>query len=317
MGADGRLGPMSMRPLKVGVQLPEVEWPVRWPQLRDMAQTAEGVGFDSIWVGDHLLYRRETGNVGPWEVWTSLAGLAEATTKVEIGPLVAATSFHSPAMLAKMAATVDEISGGRLVLGLGAGWNEPDYTAFGFPYDQRVSRFEEAFTIIRTLLRDGYIDFQGKFYEARDCQLVPRGAPERHPNGPPLMLGSTSPRMLSIALPYVDAWNEWHDRFGNTPDGIATLRAKVDESCRAAGRDPREVVRTVTVLVQLTGGTGRPTSYATPTKPFDGTRPEEMAATLNRYAHEGISHVQLVLDPITTRSIEECKPILEALDRPA
>ena len=153
---------MNGRPLKVGVQLPEVERLVPWPELRDMAQTAESVGFDSLWLGDHLLYRRPDGNVGPWEVWTSLAGIAEATTRVEIGPLVASTSFHSPPMLAKMAATVDEISSGRLILGLGAGWNEPDYTAFGFPYDQRVSRFEEAFTIIRTLLRDGHIDFEGK-----------------------------------------------------------------------------------------------------------------------------------------------------------
>ena len=303
------------RPLKVGVQLPEVEWPVRWPQLRDMAQTAEGIGLDSIWVGDHLLYRRETGNVGPWEVWTSLAGLAEATKKVEIGPLVAATSFHAPAMLAKMAATVDEISGGRLILGLGAGWNEPDYTAFGFPYDKRVSRFEEAFTIIRTLLREGHIDFVGEFYEARDCELVPRGAPERHPNGPPLMLGTTRPRMLSIAMPYVDAWNEWHDRFGNKPDAIPALRDAVDAACREAGRDPAEVARTVTVLVHLTGGEGRSSSYAQPTPPHDGTKPEEMAQTLRAYAAQGISHVQLVLDPITAESIEECAPILAALDR--
>ena len=188
------------RPLKVGVQLPEVERVVRWPELREMAQMAEGVGFDSVWLGDHLLYRRETGNVGPWEVWTSLAGLAEATSRIELGPLVAATSFHSPAMLAKMAATVDEISGGRLILGLGAGWNEADYTGFGFAYDRRVSRFEEAFTIIRTLLHDGFIDFHGRFYDAADCELNPRGAPDVHPNGPPLMVGSTSPRMLSITM---------------------------------------------------------------------------------------------------------------------
>jgi alkanesulfonate monooxygenase SsuD/methylene tetrahydromethanopterin reductase-like flavin-dependent oxidoreductase (luciferase family) len=302
------------RPLKVGVQLPEVEYPVRWTQLRDMAQAAEGIGLDSVWVGDHLLYRRESGNVGPWEVWTSLAGLAEATSKVELGPLVAATSFHSPPMLAKMAATVDEISGGRLILGLGAGWNEPDYTAFGFPYDQRVSRFEEAFTIIRTLLREGRIDFHGKFYTAQDCELAPRGAVERHPNGPPLMLGTTRPRMLSIAMPHVDAWNEWHDRFGNDPDNIPALRDAVDSACREAGRDPAEVIRTVTVLVHLTGGQGRSSSYAKPTPPHDGTRPEEMAQILRRYAAQGISHVQLVLDPITVESIGECAPILAALD---
>jgi alkanesulfonate monooxygenase SsuD/methylene tetrahydromethanopterin reductase-like flavin-dependent oxidoreductase (luciferase family) len=303
------------RPLKVGVQLPEVERLVGWPELRDMAQTAEGIGFDSLWLGDHLLYRRPDGNVGPWEVWTSLAGIAEATTRVEIGPLVAATSFHSPAMLAKMAATVDEISGGRLILGLGAGWNETDYTAFGFPFDQRVSRFEEAFTIIRTLLREGAIDFEGKFYSVRDSELRPRGAVERHPKGPPLMVGSTSPRMLAITAPHVDAWNEWHDKFRNSVDGVAPLMAQVDEAARAAGRDPKEIARTVTILVQMTGGKGRSSSYTDPTPPQDGTRPDDMAASLRRYADAGISHVQLVLDPITVESIAECGAILEALDK--
>jgi alkanesulfonate monooxygenase SsuD/methylene tetrahydromethanopterin reductase-like flavin-dependent oxidoreductase (luciferase family) len=280
-----------------------------------MAHTAEDVGFDSLWAGDHLLYRRPSGNVGPWEVWTTLAALAEATQRVEIGPLVAATSFHSPPMLAKMAATVDEISGGRLILGLGAGWDEPDYSAFGFPYDQRVSRFEEAFTIIRTLLREGQIDFEGRFYTARDCELVPRGATSRHPNGPPLMVGSTSPRMLTITAPHVDMWNEWHDKFGNQPENVAPLMAQVDEAARVAGRAPAEIARTVTVLVQLTGGRGRSSSYTNPTQPQDGTKPTEMAATLRRYAAAGISHVQLVLDPITVDSIAECAPILEALDK--
>jgi alkanesulfonate monooxygenase SsuD/methylene tetrahydromethanopterin reductase-like flavin-dependent oxidoreductase (luciferase family) len=306
---------VSNRPLKIGVQLPEVERLVGWPELRDMAQTAEGVGFDSLWLGDHLLYRRPDGNVGPWEVWTSLAGLAEATERVEIGPLVASTSFHSPAMLAKMAATVDEISGGRLILGLGAGWNEPDYSAFGFAYDQRVSRFEEAFTIIRTLLREGAIDFKGKFYEVRDSELRPRGAVERHPNGPPLMVGSTSPRMLAITAPHVDMWNEWHDRFRNSVDGLAPLMAQVDDAARAAGREPAAIERTVTALVQMSGGHGRRTSYADPTPSHDGTNPDEMAALLRRYADAGISHVQLVLDPITEASIAECAPILEALDK--
>ncbi|HSG86354.1 MAG TPA: LLM class flavin-dependent oxidoreductase, partial [Candidatus Limnocylindrales bacterium] len=120
------------RPIRVGVQLPEVEREVRWPELRAMARLAEDVGFDSLWVGDHLLYRFASGETrGPWEAWTTLAGLAEATERIALGPLVASTSFHSPAMLAKQAATVDEISGGRLILGLGAGWNETEYRAFG------------------------------------------------------------------------------------------------------------------------------------------------------------------------------------------
>jgi len=162
--------------MKVGVQLPEVEWVARWPQLREMARTAEEIGLDSIWVGEHLLYRDDgLPSRGPWEAWTSLAAIAAATERIELGPLVAATSFHNPAMLAKQAATVDEISGGRLVLGLGAGWNEPEYLAYGFPFDHRVSRFEEAFTIIRTLLADGHCDFHGTYYDLRDCELLPRG----------------------------------------------------------------------------------------------------------------------------------------------
>src|SRR3954466_12766151 len=147
------------RPCRVGVQLPEVERRVGWAELISMARTAEAVGFDSLWLGDHLLYDPPDGSTrGPWEVWTSLAALAAVTERVEIGPLVASTSFHPPAMLAKQAATVDAISGGRLILGLGAGWNEREYRAFGFPFDHRVSRFEEAFTIVRGLLREGRMD---------------------------------------------------------------------------------------------------------------------------------------------------------------
>src|SRR4029450_6341733 len=144
------------RPLKVCVQLPEVEYVASWPQLREMARTAEAIGLDSVWLGDHLLYQWEDApSRGPWEAWTALTAIAAVTERVAIGPLVACTSFHNPAMLAKKAATLDEISGGRLILGLGAGWNETEYRAFGFPYDHRVSRFEEAFTIIHTLLREG------------------------------------------------------------------------------------------------------------------------------------------------------------------
>ncbi len=279
-----------------------------------MAVTAEDLGYDSLWVGDHLLYKpADRPPIGPWEAWTSLAGLAEATSRVELGPLVASTSFHSPPMLAKMAATVEEISNGRLILGLGAGWNEPDYTAYGFPYDHRASRFEEAFTIIRTLLRDGYIDFSGTYYEARDCTLVPRGP---RPNGPPLMLGSMGERMLRFAAPHIDAWNAWHDWFGNTPEGLSALNATVDDVVTAAGRDPSEVTRTTTVLVQLSGGTGRLSGgeFARPTEPLKGT-PEQIANGLCAYAAIGIGHVQLVLDPITVEAIEELAPVLELLDR--
>src|SRR5919107_2209302 len=153
------------RPCKIGVQLPEVERFVPWPEYLDLARRVEAAGFDSVWLGDHLLYDLPDGSTrGPYEAWTTLAAIAAVTERVELGPLVASTAFHAPAMLAKQAATVDAVSGGRLILGLGAGWNEREYRAFGFPYDHRVSRFEEAFTILRELLREGRSDYHGTWY---------------------------------------------------------------------------------------------------------------------------------------------------------
>ena len=298
---------------RVGIQLPEVEWEARWPDLRAMAVRAEDLGFDSVWYGDHLLYRRP-GDVarGPWECWSILAGIAAVTSRIELGPLVAATAFHAPAMLAKKAATVDEISGGRLVLGLGAGWNETEFTAFGFPFDHRIDRFEEAFTIVRTLLRDGAIDFSGRYFTVRDCELAPRP----RAGGPPLLLGSSGPRMLRIAIPYMDAWNSWYDGFGNRPAGIGPLRARVDAACVEAGRRPSDVERTVAVLLRLPGGSGRLMGDTTMggIPPIQGT-PAEIATILRAFAAEGIGHVQLVVDPIAVASIETLAPVLEELDR--
>ncbi|HEU0244365.1 MAG TPA: LLM class flavin-dependent oxidoreductase [Candidatus Limnocylindrales bacterium] len=303
------------RPLGVGVQLPEVEREVRWPELRAIARTAEDAGFDSIWLGDHLLYRYASGETrGPWEAWTTLAGLAEATQRITLGPLVAATAFHVPFMLAKLAATVDEISDGRLVLGIGAGWNPVEFAALGAPFDHRISRFEESFTIVRTLLQDGAIDFEGEFFSARDAELLPRPA---RPGGPPLLIGSSGPRMLEVTVPHVQAWNAWYADTRNTPGGVAPLRARVDEAARVAGRDPGEIERTVAVQVQLPGGTGRVMGDTDPrqaVQPLRGT-PDEMAEELRAYAREGIGHVQLVVDPITEASVAALAPVLELLDR--
>jgi alkanesulfonate monooxygenase SsuD/methylene tetrahydromethanopterin reductase-like flavin-dependent oxidoreductase (luciferase family) len=282
--------------------------------LFSMARTAEGVGFDSLWLGDHLLYDLPGGVTrGPWEAWTALAALAVATERVELGPLVASTSFHAPAMLAKQAATVDAISGGRLIVGLGAGWNEREYRAFGFPYDHRVSRFEEAFTIIRGLLRGGRVDFDGAYYRVEDCVLDP--GPTR-PGGPPLMLGSASPRMMRIGLPHVDAWNVWWSDYGNTPDGFAAVRDRVDEAAVQAGRMPGEVAATAAVLVSLPGGTGRLTGDVSsgPIRPVQGS-PADISGHLEAMAGAGATHLQLVVDPITMGSIEMLGDVLATLDR--
>jgi alkanesulfonate monooxygenase SsuD/methylene tetrahydromethanopterin reductase-like flavin-dependent oxidoreductase (luciferase family) len=238
--------------------------------------------------------------------------MAASTSRIKIGPLVAATAFHNPAMLAKMAATVDEISGGRLVLGLGAGWNETEFRAFGFPFDHRVARFEEAFTIIRTLLRDGAIDFDGTYFQARDCELLPRPA---RPGGPPLLIGSRGERMLRITLPHVDAWNVWFSDTDNSAAGVPPLRGLVDDICREVGRDPATVERSVAVLVRLAGGIGRVEgAYAEPNAQALTGTPDEMAHELRAYAREGLAEVQVVLDPISLETIEDFAQVLERLD---
>jgi alkanesulfonate monooxygenase SsuD/methylene tetrahydromethanopterin reductase-like flavin-dependent oxidoreductase (luciferase family) len=294
--------------------LPEVERHVPWPEVLSMARAVEDAGFDSVWVGDHLLYDLPGGGTrGPWEAWTSLAALAVATHRVEIGPLVASTSFHAPAMLAKQAATVDAISDGRLILGLGAGWNEREYRAFGFPYDHRVSRFEEAFTVIRTLLRNGHADFAGTYYRVENCVLDP--GPVR-PGGPPLMLGSIGPRMMRIGLPHADAWNVWWSDYGNTPDGFAAVKARVDEAAVQAGRRPADISSTAAVLVGLPGGRGRVMGEnAKPAvRPVPGS-PHELAAHIVAMADAGADHLQLVVDPITQDSVKRLADALAVLDR--
>src|SRR5215210_4273488 len=296
------------RPCKIGVQLPEVERYVPWPEYLDLARRAEAAGFDSIWVGDHLLYDLPDGSTrGPYEAWTTLAAIAAVTERVEIGPLVAATSFHAPAMLAKQAATVDAISQGRLILGLGAGWNEREYTAFGFPYDRRVSRFEEALAIIVPLLREGRTSYSGKFDEVDDCVLDPRPVRE---GGPPIMLGSDSPRMLSIGLPVVDVWNVWWSRYDNSVDRFAEIKAMVD----AAMPEGRHVEATAAVLVTLPQGDGRLMGTTYDAKVTTVT-PDMLADHVRALAAMGATHLQLVLDPINAESIDLVGQVLRDLDR--
>jgi alkanesulfonate monooxygenase SsuD/methylene tetrahydromethanopterin reductase-like flavin-dependent oxidoreductase (luciferase family) len=294
--------------MKVGVQLPEVEREVGWPEMKAIALTAEAGGLDSIWVGDHLLYRSRGRARGPWEAWSVLAGLAEATSRVELGPLVAATGFHAPAMLAKKAATVDEISGGRLILGLGAGSNEVDFEAFGFPLDRRVSRFEEAFGVIRLLLAGGAVDLDGEFYQLRGAELLPRPRP-----GIKLMIGSNGPRVLRIAAPHVDMWNTWWAWFGNRAPGLAPLIESLAEACRDVGRDPEDIEKTAAVYVQLTRGTGRDGGHDREEDNAISGSHDEIASELARFSEVGIDHIQVVLDPIDVAAVEELAEIVALL----
>jgi probable F420-dependent oxidoreductase len=297
-----------MRPLRVGIQLPEVERVVRWPEYAAMARAAEEVGFDSLWVGDHLLYRDDgRPERGPWDAWTLLAGLASVTQRVAIGPLVACTAFHRPGVLARIAAAVDEISGGRLVLGLGAGWNETEFTAFGIPFDDRLGRFTESFEIIRRLLAGERVTFRGSYETASDAVLLP--PPARRP---PLMIGATRTRTLEIAIPYVDAWNTWYEWYGNTPGGFAAANRRVDELVKRAGRDPEAVIRSACVLVVLDRGAGeRPIHEKAP--PVEGS-PEAVTAFLTELAEAGADEAILVVSPINEQSITFLGEALVVLD---
>jgi len=290
--------------MEIGIQLPEIERVVPWPEYRAMAQAAEAAGFDSLWVGDHLLYDRPDGVRGPWECWTMLAALAVATERPLLGPLVTPTGFRNPGLLAKMAGTVDEIAGGRLVLGLGSGWNRREYDAFGFPYDYRVSRFEEAFEIIVGLIRTGSSDFTGSYHGQSDNHLVPPPRPDL-----PIMIGSAGPRMLSITAPHMNWWNEWWNRFDNNPAGLRPVVARVDAALLAAGRNPDEVTKSVALFVQLEPGSGRVMGATTLAPPIRGSA-GEIAEQILAFAPL-VSHVQLVVDPITMASIEALAPVVD------
>jgi probable F420-dependent oxidoreductase len=268
--------------------------------LRQLAQVAEQVGFDSLWLADHLIFRfpgKEEN--GTWEAFTLLGALAEVTQRVEIGPLVACTSFREPALLAKMADTLDDISGGRFILGLGAGWHQPEYEAFGYPFDPLAGRFEEALQIIVPLLREGHVDFQGQYYQVRNCVLRPRGP---SPKGPPILIGAFRPRMLRLVARYADAWNTvW-------PIDPQVVKERYDafkQVCAEAGRDPS--------TIELTAGTiVRPSQAGESTngKEITGS-PEEIARQLQGFADVGVTHLMIAPATSSVEDIEQFGPILE------
>lgn len=215
-----------------------------YEEIRAVAQQAEADGFDSIWLADHLLYRKPGEPTrGIWECWTLLAALAEATERVDVGSLVVRNAFRHPAILARMATAADEVSGRRLILGVGAGWNEPEYRAFGLPFDHRVDRFEEALQILKPLLRDGHVDFAGHYYTADDCDDLPRGPREA---GPPLMVGGEGPRMLRLTARYADIWNTG---YMGLPETMAGPFARINAACLEVGRDPATLG--ITALIGL------------------------------------------------------------------
>jgi probable F420-dependent oxidoreductase len=263
----------------------------RYHEVQQMAQEAERIGLDSFWVADHFLYRPPQEGaqlVGQWEAFTFLSALAAATSRITLGPMVAATSFRNPALLAKMADSLDEISDGRFVLGVGAGWHKPEYDAFGYPFDRLAGRFEEALQVIVPLLREGKVDFHGKYYAAENCVLRPRGP---SPRGPRMLIGARRPRMLRLIARYADAWNTaWHTK----PEVVAERWAEMKSICAEMGRDPSTLELTCGVLLNIVlPGEERPAGDA---QHITGT-PEEVAAALRDFVAVGVQHFILVVEP--------------------
>jgi probable F420-dependent oxidoreductase len=295
----------SLDALSLGAESPHGRTP-HYRDIQEMAQVAEAVGFDSFWLADHLLFHfPETAASGQWEVFTFLGGVAATTKRIQIGPLVACTSFRNPALLAKMADALDEMSDGRFILGLGAGWHQPEYDTFGFPFDHKAARFEEALKIIIPLLHEGKVDFKGQYFEARECEMHPRG-PSRQ--GPPIWIGARRPRMLRLVAEHADAWNTvWHKE----AQKVAEVYPAMLEACKEVGRDPQTLT--------LTAGTFARILAPGETRPDGETgicgEAEEVAEALATFAAVGVKHLVVLVEPNDVGGIERFGKVIEALNK--
>lgn len=302
--------------MKIGLFLPHLEGTYEggnagWSELKDVARTAENVGFDSLWVADHLLYRIPgIEPFGTWECWSLVTAVAAVTERVEIGTMVSVTPWRNPGLFAKIIDTAEEISGGRIIAGLGAGSHDAEFPAFGFDsWDHRITRFEEEIAILSTLLREGRITHEGRFRKLEDCELRPRGP---RAGGPPIMVGAVGPRMLRLTVEHADMWNiPWRHHLADVKSELA----RGDEACAKAGRDPSTLARSVCLQVDLprpAGGSRGDLLDQSRTTVVKGSN-DEIAAHLKSYSDAGVAHVQLWLDPVTPAALESFAPVLAAL----
>jgi len=281
--------------VKIGVLLPIAETDrgttLRYREIREATLQLERDGFDSVWIVDHLLFQWEgQPQRGVWEGWTVLAALAEATTSIELGALVMCTAFRNPALLAKMADAVDEVSAGRLTLGLGAGWHEPEFTAFGYPIDHLAGRFEDALRIIAPLVRTGAVSYEGTYERAVDAVSLPRGP---RPAGPPILIGASKPRMLRLTAELADAWNTcWLGRASELPEKLAPMH----KACADIDRNPETLELTVGQLVTFPGLT-QEDDFPDGVARFEFATPVDLAAEWKEFAIQGVKHLILYPTP--------------------
>ena len=284
-----------------------------WESVSERAATAEAAGFDTFVFEDALLYRGEETTDGVWESVSIAAAVAATTSRINLGQSVVNSPYRSPAMTAKIAETLDEISGGRFVLGIGAGNTaDSDYEAFGFPTDKRYSRFAEAIHIIHGLLKNGAIDFAGEFYTAKQAELVLRG-PRQH--GPPIIIAAGGSRMLQLVAKYADAWNwwGWDETLEQAGERLRPIIESLDQACVAEHRDPTTLGRTFdlyTVVPESFNTQGVIAEGLDMKHPVTGTS-EQIAAYLLSLGELGFGEVRCDVFPRTAAAIEAMRPVVE------
>jgi alkanesulfonate monooxygenase SsuD/methylene tetrahydromethanopterin reductase-like flavin-dependent oxidoreductase (luciferase family) len=333
LDTEFELNPKETDPLvtidgkKFGLLLPQWEdynglgRRARVADLLELGRAVEESGLDSVWVVDHFLSvpmvdeanfdyelppEMDGVRIGYWECWTLASALAATTRRIEIGTLVSNTGYRNPALLAQMVNTVDDLSDGRVILGLGAGDYPAEHEAFGFPFERRVGRFEESLQIIRPLLRGERVTFEGEFYRTRDAELRPR-APRAE--GPPVLIGLLrgGPRMQRLVAQYADQWNCWMAE--NTQiDLYREAYASIVEACEKHGRDPRTLEKNAAIGVLLPGGMPEIEDI----NPISGSV-AEIQDVLGSLLEEDIGHFAVTLEPATLEGVQRFAELLAGL----
>src|SRR5512141_242308 len=247
-----------MRSLEIGLVLPmEESWTdgstARWPEIRAFAIRAEQIGFDTVWVPDELLWRPAGAPVhGWWECVAMTGAVAAATSRMKVGTWILSALHRNPGITAKAVETLDEISGGRFVFGLGSGHAGGQAHAFGLPEDHVYGRFAEAVEIIVPLLRQGRADFEGTFHAARDLEHRPVGP---RPGRIPIMMGAKGPRMLRLAALHADIWS-WYVEERSDLEEFGPRLAALEAACVEVGRDPASIGKSAGIVVEPTSSSG-------------------------------------------------------------
>ena len=294
--------PKTSHPIRFGVQAAPQQ--ISWTELKEVWQEVESLGFDSLWGNDHMLSSVGPADAANMEGWTTLAAMAALTSKVKIGALVTANTFRHPAVLAKMATTIDHISNGRLILGIGSGYFAQEHQVYGIPFPttrERAQRLEEALQVIRLLWTQELASFQGVYYQLANAPSVPKPLQQPHP---PIMIGGMGEKLtLPLVAKYADLWNA----AGLTPKQLAQKIAALEEQCRRVGRDCKNIEKTYITPLYLRANPAEVQTLLDQTPHMQGVSAEQARATLlagdvasvrqqvQEYINTGVTHFILVL----------------------